>query len=222
MKLATALRGFCSTPDKVVLISNHNHVTKCKLNRPRGLNALNLEMIQKLSKYIKTWNDHEQCSAVLMVGAGGKAFCAGGDIRAIYDSREDEAFDSIKRRFFFEEYIVDYQIAKMKPVQIALYNGIVMGGGVGISINAPIRIATEASLWAMPETAIGLFPDVGGSFFLPKLDHGMGMYFGLTGSRLVGQDLVRANIATHFMTNEQAELFKVELFKTLGPQATKE
>lgn len=157
-----------------------------------------------------------------MLGAGSKAFCAGGDVRAIYDSQNDNEYDSLKRRFFFEEYIVDYAIAKMLPVQVALYNGVVMGGGVGISINAPIRIATEKSLWAMPETAIGLFPDVGGSHFLPALKHGMGMYFGLTGSRLTGKDLVRANIATHYMTLEQAELFKADLFKTIGPIATVE
>ena len=104
-----------------------------------------------------------------MFGSGAKAFCAGGDIRAIFDSRNEDESDALKKRFFYEEYIVDYALAKMKPVQIALYNGIVMGGGVGVSINAPFRIATEASLWAMPETSIGLFPDVGGSYFLPKL-----------------------------------------------------
>jgi enoyl-CoA hydratase/carnithine racemase len=87
----------------------------------------------------------------------------------------------------------------MKPVQIALYNGIVMGGGVGISIHAPIRIAMENSLFAMPETGIGLFPDVGGSYFLPKLEAGLGNYLGLTGARLTGAELVQARIATHYM-----------------------
>ena len=150
------------------------------------------------------------------------AFCAGGDVRALYNAGKGKGDASLLRDFFWHEYILDYSLTTMKPIQIAVYNGIVMGGGVGISIHAPIRIASEAAVFAMPETAIGFFPDVGGSYFLPRLPQGLGYYFGLTGMRLRGQQLVSAGIATHYMPNAKFEQLKEQLIERVKSDSTME
>jgi enoyl-CoA hydratase len=146
--------------------------------------------------------------AVLLRGEGGKAFCAGGDVRSIADARGDVAS---QLAFFREEYLLDGALARHGNAvvpHVALWDGIVMGGGVGISLHAPFRVATRRTLFAMPETAIGIFPDVGGSFALPRLaaptgapplPPGWGLYLGLTGARLSGADAVHGGVATHFV-----------------------
>jgi 3-hydroxyisobutyryl-CoA hydrolase len=118
-----------------------------------------------------------------MSGVGGKAFCAGGDIKLIYESGTGKADPKIKTQFFHDEYVLDYCLTHMNPIQISIWNGIVMGGGVGVSVHAPIRVATDNSVYAMPETGIGFFTDVGGSYFLSRINHNihLGLYLGLTG-----------------------------------------
>jgi enoyl-CoA hydratase/carnithine racemase len=138
---------------------------------------------------------------------GGKAFCAGGDIKLIYDSSVGKADPKIRSEFFAREYIADYGLSQMAPKQISIWNGIVMGGGVGISINAPIRIATDNTVYAMPETGIGFFTDVGGSYFLSRVKDNinLGLYLGLTGHRLKSKDLVKWGIATHYVPQDKIE-----------------
>lgn len=174
------------------------------LNRPKGLNALTSGMIRSLYPYYAQWAGYEANAdplprVVIMEGAGGKAFCAGGDVVVLAGKDLDAP-----RRFFFEEYLVDYAtyaMAKRGVTQVALWNGIVMGGGVGLSVHAPIRVATEKTLFALPETSIGLFPDVGTSAILSTLSHdGLGCYLGLIGARLKGADVVHAGIATHYVS----------------------
>jgi enoyl-CoA hydratase/carnithine racemase len=148
------------------------------------------------------------CQAILIRGFGSKSFCAGGDIVSIVkDAEKARAGDgnAYERyvNFFRDEYRLNYLISNLTTPYIPWLNGIVMGGGVGISVHNRIRVATETSLFAMPETAIGFFPDVGGSHFLPRLDSGLGMYLGLTGARLKGADLVHAGIATHFALSHE-------------------
>jgi enoyl-CoA hydratase len=146
--------------------------------------------------------------AVLLRGEGGRAFCAGGDVRAIAEARGDVPS---QLTFFREEYLLDGALARHANAvvpHVALWDGVVMGGGVGISLHAPFRVATKRTLFAMPETAIGIFPDVGGSFALPRLrapsgapplPPGWGLYLGLTGARLSGADAVHGGVATHFV-----------------------
>lgn len=166
----TVARMFASSAaDAPVLLGRSGAVQNVVLNRPKALNALNLDQIKILTPEVQEWNASDAIAAVLMKGSGEKAFCAGGDIVALHGGSQREQED-----FFKQEYILDYLLAKMKPTQICLWNGIVMGGGVGVSINAPYRIATEKTMFAMPETGIGFFPDVGGSYFLPRLADNIG------------------------------------------------
>lgn len=175
------------------------------LNRPKALNALNLDMIERMYAQLKTWNEDEAVELVIVSGNGGKAFCAGGDVRAIYDEKmRGESFD-LQRQFFYKEYELDYLISRLSKPYVAILDGITMGGGVGISVHAPYRIATENSVFAMPETALGLFPDVGGSFFLPRLKRNLGLVLGLSGYRLKGRDLYHAGIATHYVASEKLD-----------------
>ncbi len=174
------------------------------LNRPKALNALNLGMIREMRKVLEKWAVDSTVRAVVVRGAGGKAFCAGGDIRALYDARKSGPVPS---DFFREEYQLNCEIHHFPKTYIALIDGITMGGGVGISASANYRIASERTLWAMPETAIGMFPDVGGSYHLPRLAGALGPYLGLTGHRLSAADAVAAGVATHFIAEDLIPAF---------------
>lgn len=153
-----------------------------------------MDMVHLISAKLQPWAlGTETAPRVVMIsGTGGKAFCAGGDIVSIYNLNKNGASKDEKGQFFADEYLMDYSLTTMSPIQIALWNGIVMGGGVGVSCHSPIRIATEKSMYAMPETAIGFFCDVGGSYFLSRVKNNinLGIYLGLTGHRLKAQDLV--------------------------------
>ena len=178
------------------------------LNRPRALNSLNLEMIRSLSPLLSHWHRPDSgVRAVVISGAGGKAFCAGGDIRAITETPGGE----MQKTFFREEYQLDHLVGELNIPYIAIMNGITMGGGVGISVNGRFRIATEKTVFAMPETSIGLVPDVGGGYFLPRLKGSLGMFLGLTGHRLKGWDCLKAGIATHAVSEDNIENVKQEL-----------
>lgn len=164
----------------LVLAEEINDAGVLTLNRPKSLNALNLEMVQNAYEILSRWQDTR--TLVIVKGAGEKAFCAGGDVKGLI---EDGSVAEGKK-FFRHEYTLDHLIGTYKIPYIALIDGIVMGGGVGLSVHGKYRIATERTLFAMPETAIGLFPDVGGTYFLPRLQGKLGVYLGLTGFRLKG------------------------------------
>jgi enoyl-CoA hydratase/carnithine racemase len=170
------------------------------LNRPAALNALDQAMIRALTATLTAWRNRPDIHAVAIAGEG-RAFCAGGDIRAIRDAalRGDDATIAA---FFGEEYALNLLIAEYPKPYVALVDGICLGGGIGVSVHGQYRVATEAALFAMPETGIALFPDVGASYFLPRLPGALGMYLGLTGTRLVGADAVHAGLATHFVPKE--------------------
>ena len=172
------------------------------LNRPKALNALNLEMIRTLTPLLKQWETgKEGVEVVLIKGEGGKAFCAGGDIRAITEVPGGE----VQKQFFTEEYQLDYLVGRLAIPYVSIMNGITMGGGVGISVNGKYRVATEKTVFAMPETGIGLVPDVGGGFFLPRMKGELGMFLGLTGHRLKGWDCLHAGVATHAIKGDMVE-----------------
>ncbi len=177
-------------------------VGRLLLDRPKALNALTPEMIVALSEALASWRDDPAVHAVVIEGAGGRAFCAGGDIRAVRGWALAGDGDAIAR-FFADEYALNLAIATYPKPFVALVDGICMGGGIGVSVHGTVRVATEAALFAMPETAIGFFPDVGATFFLPRLPGEFGTWMGLTGARLGGAEAVQAGLATHFVPRER-------------------
>lgn len=178
-----------------VLFARPGSVGLITLNRPKALNALTLTMVRAIAPQLKAWAVDDHVKAVVIRSAGERGFCAGGDIRALYESGRDKT--SYASEFWAEEYRLNTQIKEFPKPYVALMQGIVMGGGVGLSVHGTYRVACETTTFAMPETGIGLFPDVGGTFFLPRLPGRVGMYLALTGVRLKAADLRQLGIATH-------------------------
>ncbi|XP_062362695.1 3-hydroxyisobutyryl-CoA hydrolase, mitochondrial [Cinclus cinclus] len=189
------------------------------LNRPKALNALNLSMIQQIYPQIKMWEQDPETFLIVIKGTGGKAFCAGGDIRAITEA--GKVGDKLIQDFFRGEYRLNNAIGTCKKPYVALIDGITMGGGVGVSVHGHFRVATEKTVFAMPETAIGLFPDVGGGYFLPRLSGKIGYYLALTGCRLKGRDVLRVGIATHFVESEKLPALEKDLIALKSPSKEK-
>ncbi|KAF9414779.1 hypothetical protein HW555_007411 [Spodoptera exigua] len=189
-----------SSQEQDVLFETLNNAGIITLNRPKALNSLNTSMVTKILPQLQEWENKK--TLVIVKGAGDKAFCAGGDVKAAIDKVEGP-------RFFYTEYNCNYLIGKYKIPYIAIINGITMGGGLGLSVHGRYRIATEKTVIAMPETKIGLFPDVGGSYFLPRLQVNLGLYLGLTGDRLKGWDVVKSGIATHYVPSKR--LYELEV-----------
>ncbi|KAH9505521.1 hypothetical protein Btru_057493 [Bulinus truncatus] len=186
-----------------ILFHTVNNTGVITLNRPKALNALNLSMVRKMYAQMLKWEEDSNIGFVLIKGEGEKSFCAGGDIRAVTEAGKKG--DPLAQDFFREEYILNHKIGTYKKPYVALIDGITMGGGVGLSVHGTFRVATERTMFAMPETGIGLFPDVGGGHFLPRLEGKLGFFLALTGFRLKGRDVKSIGIATHFV-----ELSKVE------------
>jgi enoyl-CoA hydratase len=180
------------------------------LNRPQALNALSHAMAIALYEKLTAWIIDEDVKAVLIYADNGKAFCAGGDIRNIYDARLDPELKI--KQFFWDEYRLNRCIQHYKKPYIALLDGITMGGGVGISLHGSHRIVTENFSFAMPETGIGFFPDVGGSYLLSRCPGQTGIYLGLTGARIKAADALYLNLADHFVHSER----KAELIDALA------
>lgn len=184
-----------------VIIRRDGRAGRLLLNRPRALNALNREMVAALRAALGEWRDDPAIHIVLIEGAGGRAFCAGADVRAAREAvlagRNEEAED-----FFAAEYALDGEIAAYPKPIIALVDGICMGGGVGLATHARFCATSEAGLFAMPETTIAFFPDVGTTWKLPRLPGAIGFYLALTGARLAGAEAVHGGLATHFVPRE--------------------
>lgn len=171
-------------------IGTAGHVT---LNRPQAHNALTREMCVALYGKLVEWASDQSVRLVVITGAGERAFCAGGDIRALYDDWQRGGRERF--RFYWDEYRLNTLIKRFPKPYVALMDGIVMGGGVGVSIHGSHRVVTERTVFAMPETGIGLFPDVGGTYFLPRLPGRLGVFLGLTGHRLKAADCLHAGLA---------------------------
>ena len=186
------------------VIGNLGHIT---LNRPKALNALTYAMCEKITELLLEWEDNSEIGAVLIDGAGDRAFCAGGDVILLHDS--GKAGDSRAEEFWRIEYALNELIHCYSKPYISLIDGFVMGGGVGLSVHGRYRVAGDATVFAMPETGIGYFPDVGGTFFLPRLGMSVGQWLGLTGARLnVGQtcDIGIANL--YVPTDKHSDLIE--------------
>jgi len=176
------------------------------LNRPDALNALTHAMALALEAQLARWAAAPEIAVVAIRGAGDKAFCAGGDIRALYEAgRPGGANGRANFAFYADEYRLNTAIRRYSKPCVALMDGVVMGGGVGVSIHAARRIAGDRTLFAMPETGIGLFPDVGGTWFLPRLPGQVGMWLGLTGARLRTGDVLAAGICDHYLPSDRTD-----------------
>jgi enoyl-CoA hydratase len=170
------------------------------LNRPAALHALTLPMCHAMSGALAKWVADDDVSLIMIDHAEGRGFCAGGDIRVLAESCANDGIEG--RKFFHDEYQLDHQIFTYAKPVVAFMDGIVMGGGVGISQPAKYRIATENTRFAMPETGIGLFPDVGGGWYLSRLEGRAGQYLGLTGARIAGAGCLALGLATHYLPAE--------------------
>ena len=177
-------------------------VAVATLNRPNVLNVIDLPLIDALYRQLQVWEKDPAVRVVVLRGAGTRAFCAGGDVRAVFENRGNDRFmDPVYRH----EYILDEYIHRYPKPYVALMSGIVMGGGCGISVHGRYRVVTETTMLAMPECKIGLFPDVAGAYFLARCPDHFGMYMGLTGLRVNGSDAVRLGLADYYVASERLD-----------------
>ncbi|MGZ9738651.1 enoyl-CoA hydratase/isomerase family protein [Pseudomonas sp. GNP012] len=184
-----------------VLAEVRNHIGHLTLNRPAGLNALTLDMVRNLHRQLDAWSQDPQVHAVVLRGAGEKAFCAGGDIRSLHDSFKSG--DTLHEDFFVEEYALDLAIHHYRKPVLALMDGFVLGGGMGLVQGADLRVVTEKSRLAMPEVGIGYFPDVGGSYFLPRIPGELGIYLGVSGVQIRAADALYCGLADWYLESDK-------------------
>jgi enoyl-CoA hydratase len=184
-----------------ILISIDGHAGRLSLNRPKAIHALNLPMCRAMIDALLEWRDDDAVEAVIIDHSEGRGFCAGGDIRMLAESGAKDGAEA--RQFFHTEYRLNHLLFTYAKPVVAFMDGITMGGGVGISQPAKYRVATEHTRFAMPETGIGLFPDVGGGWYLPRLEGRVGVYLALTGARLDGAECLALGLATHYLPSEK-------------------
>lgn len=208
MSITASISGLEAAQTEIIPKSNLA-VRELVLNRPQKLNALNIEMVRAITPELQAWEKSDLARIILLKSCGGRGFCAGGDVKTVVDLTEAGDPNAIK--FFEEEYQLDHLIATLDTPFVAVMDGITMGGGVGLSVHAPFRIATEKTMFAMPETAIGFLPEVGGSFFLSRLDGQLGTYLGLTGKRLKATDVFYSGVATHFVPSSRLPALEARL-----------
>ena len=189
----------------LVLTEVRNRVGHLTLNRVSAFNAVNLEMVRALQQQLDAWAADENVVAVVLRANGDKAFCAGGDIRELYNNAKQDS--SLNEIFFREEYALDQDIHAYPKPFIALMDGLVLGGGMGLAQGASFRIVTEKARLGMPEVSIGFFPDVGGSYFLSRLSCEMGTYMGVTGNSVGPADALQLGLADWFLYREQITEF---------------
>jgi len=198
-----------------VHIHKHGRIGHISLNRPKALHALTLDMCHAMSAALTEWADDDDVEAVILDHAEGRGFCAGGDIAFLRNSALNDGGVS-GRKFFHDEYQLNHQMFTYGKPIVAFMDGITMGGGVGIALPAKYRVATENTRFAMPETGIGLFPDVGGGWHLSRLGGRIGQFLALTGARLDGSECHWAGIATHYLPSEMIADAKARIIEKPG------
>jgi enoyl-CoA hydratase len=189
-----------------VLTEVEGNVGLITLNRPKAINSLNQQMVDALSTILTGWAEDDAVRAVVLSGAGERGLCAGGDVVSIYHSARKDGVEA--RRFWRDEYLLNAQISDFAKPYVALMDGIVMGGGVGVSAHANTRVVTDTSKIAMPEVGIGFIPDVGGVHLLSRAPGGLGLHAALTGAPFSGADAIAMGFADHYIPHEDVEAFR--------------
>lgn len=192
-----------------VLTFIENTIGRIRLNRPKAIHALTPEMCEAINTALLAWRSDDSVTAVMIDHVEGRGFCAGGDIALIANSAKSDCVEA--ERFFHLEYQMNHLLFVYDKPIVAFIDGIVMGGGVGISLPARYRVATERTNFAMPETGIGLFPDVGGGWYLPRLPGRVGAWLAATGARIDGADCAAIGIATHYIPSETVDDVKARI-----------
>jgi len=208
------------TPEPETRIERRGRAGWITLNRPRALNALTLGMVREIAVALDAFEIDPQVELVVIAGAGERAFCAGGDVRWLYDHGRAHKYAE-QAAFWREEYILDRRVKRFRKPFVALIDGIVMGGGVGVSINGAYRVVGDKALFAMPEVGIGLFPDVGGTWFLPRVPRRLGGFLALTGLSIRSGDMVALGLGTSYTPSAQiADLAQALAFGSAPVDAT--
>jgi enoyl-CoA hydratase len=201
-----AIGGWSVTEDSdEVLTRIDGSVGLITLNRPQAINSLNQQMVDALSAVLTRWEGDDAVRAVVLSGAGERGLCAGGDVVAVYDSARKDGVEA--RRFWRAEYLLNGQIGRFGKPFASLMDGIVMGGGVGVSAHANTRVVTDTSKIAMPEVGIGFLPDVGGAFLLSRAPGALGLYAALTGAPFSGADAIAMGFADHYVPHSELDSF---------------
>ena len=195
-----------------LLTRKNGRVGHISLNRPKALHALTLDMCHAMSAALTQWEDDDDVEAIIIDHHDGRGFCAGGDIAFLRNSALNDGGVS-GRKFFHDEYQLNHQLFTYPKPVVAFMDGVTMGGGVGISQPAKYRVATENTRFAMPETGIGLFPDVGGGWYLSRLGGRLGQFLALTGARLKGEECLWAGLATHYVPSELLDDIKSRIIE---------
>lgn len=203
--------------EEEIIAETEGSVGVIRLNRPKALNAITLDMVRFMSAALDRFEVDPAVSVILLEGAGERGLCAGGDIRGLYDSIR--AGGDLGKVFWREEYILNARLAALQKPYVAFMDGIVMGGGVGLSAHGRHRVVTEKTMLAMPETGIGFFPDVGGTWLLARAPGQLGTYYGLTGQSMNASEAIRCGFADVVVPSEKLKDLRAALTR-LGPQAT--
>jgi enoyl-CoA hydratase len=208
------------TDDVLTFIENgpNGAVARIRLNRPKAIHALTPAMCDAINTALLAWRSDDSVIAVMIDHTEGRGFCAGGDIALIANSAKSDCVEA--ERFFRLEYQMNHLLFDYDKPIVAFIDGIVMGGGVGISLPARYRVATERTTFAMPETGIGLFPDVGGGWYLPRLPGRVGAWLAATGARIDGADCAAIGIATHYMSSDTLDEVKARILADPANLAT--
>jgi enoyl-CoA hydratase len=200
-----AVSGAVTGESDEVLTRVENNIGYATLNRPKAINSLNQSMVELLSAVLIRWERDDAIRAVVLSGAGERGLCAGGDVVAIYHSARKDGVEA--RRFWRNEYLLNGQIGRFAKPYVALMDGIVMGGGVGVSAHANTRVVTDTSKIAMPEVGIGFIPDVGGVYLLSRAPGKLGLHAALTGAPFNGADAIALGFADHYVPHSELDAF---------------
>ncbi|KUH86256.1 MULTISPECIES: enoyl-CoA hydratase/isomerase family protein [unclassified Mycobacterium] len=196
-----------------VLVTVDRGVGLITLNRPKAINSLNHRMVTAMSRALAEWENDDAVTAVVVDGAGERGLCAGGDIVALYHSAKADGPEKGReaRAFWYDEYLLNAQIGRFSKPYVALMDGIVMGGGVGVSAHGSVRVVTDTTKMAMPEVGIGFVPDVGGTLILSHAPGLLGRHAALTGANFDGADAIAMGFADHFVPHDRLADFKAKL-----------
>jgi enoyl-CoA hydratase len=196
--------GVTEESDEVVTRVD-DRVGLINLNRPKAINSLNQPMVDALSAVLARWETDDAVRTVVLSGAGDRGLCAGGDVVAVYNSARKDGVEV--RKFWRDEYLLNGQIGRFAKPYVSLMDGIVMGGGVGVSAHGSVRVVTETSKVAMPEVGIGFIPDVGGAFLLSRAPGALGLHAALTGAPFSGADAIAMGFADHYVPHSELDAF---------------